>query len=210
MAVPAGGASKEVAIEGLSKLRTGALMLIIAALMVGAGVTIAIFATLGGLMTGGLAGLLAGQLFALAATLVGVILMLVALFAFVIPGSSRLASWNTEFSTPSKLIKVGLAGGLILMLIALLISIAGASAYSLGAIMGGAALMVIAGIMTFVGYIGIILLAFRLNRVFDESLFMVAGILFIVSIFVGILMFVAWALMFVGLGSAINKLKAKG
>lgn len=209
MAVSAGGADKEMAIEGLSKLRTGALMLIIAVLIAVAGTLMAIPAMFGAL-AGGPAGLVAGLASVLAVVLVGIIIMLVALFAFVVPGASRLAHWNTEFSSPSKLIRVGLVGGLIVMIIALLILIAGALTLNPGAVLGGLALMVIAGIMSFIGYIGIILLSFRLNKVFGETIFMVAGILFIVGIFVGILMFIAWILMFVGLGSAIDKLKAKG
>ncbi|MEM0372138.1 MAG: DUF973 family protein [Ignisphaera sp.] len=199
--------SKSIAIEGLRKLRTGAIIFIVATLlMVGALIT-AIPTILAAGFGGGAIGAFMGLATILGVAIVGFILNLVGLFGFVIPGTSKLAEWDEKFSTSSKLLKIGYGGGAVLMLIAIIIILVAAFTYSLGAFFGGLALVVIGGIMLLVGYIGLIILSFKLNDTFSVTSIMVAGILFIIGIFVGVLQFIAWILMYVGLGSAIEKLE---
>ncbi|MEM2008117.1 MAG: DUF973 family protein [Ignisphaera sp.] len=200
--------SKSIAIEGLRKLRTGAIIFIVATLLVGATLIVAISAILATAFAEGETGVLMGLTTVLGLAIVGFILNLVGLFGFMIPGVSKLVKWNEKFSTSSKLLKIGYGGGIVLLLIAIIIILAGAFALNPGIILGGLALAVIGGIVLFIGYIGLIILSFKLNDIFKVTSLMVAGILFVIGIFVGILQFVAWILMFVGLGSAIEKLES--
>lgn len=197
--------SKGIVINGLKRIRIGALIFIIATLLTGVALA-TLFLSL--LTEGDIFVAFTGAVTMIVLALVGVVLSLIALFVFVIPGTSSLASWNTAFSTSSKLLKIGYGVGMMLMFIALAIVVGGALTLNPGVLLGGGVIALIAAIMVFIGYIGLIILSFRLKDVFGETIFLIAGILFIVGIFVSILTFIAWILMFVGLGITISKLEA--
>ncbi|NPB00412.1 MAG: DUF973 family protein [Crenarchaeota archaeon] len=79
---------------------------------------------------------------------------------------------------------------------------------SLMMIVGALEILILASlILLFIGYIGIIIGMFKLKDVTGEDLFMVAGILFIISLFIPLLDFIAWILTFVGAGNAIKRVK---
>jgi len=209
--------SRSIAIEGLRKLMTGAMIFIVATLLIAAALVVAIIvvapmAAIPAILATGFGRGVAGAFMGLAAipggvAIVGFVLNLVGLFGFVIPGTSKLAEWDEKFSTSSNLLGIGYGGGAVLMLIAIILFLVATFTYSLGAFFGGLALVVIGGIMLLVGYIGLIVLSFELNDTFNVTSLMVASILFIIGIFVGVLQFIAWILMYVGLGSAIEKLE---
>ncbi|NPA69821.1 MAG: DUF973 family protein [Crenarchaeota archaeon] len=169
--------------------------------------------------------------------LISLILGLIALFAFLIPGFEDLRDYDpSNFNTPCILIKIGLVGGLILMLISVvllfyLISI-GVSVHSLMYhvfyihqmsasmimpeiymehmifLIGVVELLfLISLILLLIGYIGIIIGMFRLREITDEDLFLAAGIIFIISIFLPIMDFVGWILTFIGASEAMKRVK---
>ncbi len=70
--------------------------------------------------------------------------------------------------------------------------------------------MVLSFIFLLIGNIGLILLCFKLHDRFKDALYMVAGILFIIGIFVGgVVSFVGWILLYVALGKTIASLRSQ-
>lgn len=204
---PYGGGNVMALREGLEKLRKAALLYIVSALLVGVGFL--------ALMTGGVlfkgAGALAGAVGMFIAALIGAILGLASLFAFLLPAFSHMKEYDrSKFGTPSTLLKVGYGGGFALMFIAMIVMIAAAYARSVGMIFGGMALFGIAGILMFIGLIGMIMGTFRLKGVTQEGLFTAAGVLFIIGIFISILTFIAWILIYVAAGRALSRIGVGG
>ncbi len=200
---PYGGGNVMALREGLEKLKKAALLYLVSALLVGIG-----FASLlmGGALFGG-TGALAGAVGMLAAALIGAILGLASLFAFLLPAFSRFKEYDSsKFGTPSTLLKIGYGGGFALLFIAMLVLIGGAVAKSPGILLGGLALFGISAILLFIGLIGLIIGSFKLKDVTGEGMFTAAGVLFIIGIFVNILTFIAWILIFVAAGRALSKL----
>lgn len=206
-ATPYGGGNVMALREGLEKLKKAALLYLVSALLVGIGFMALI--TSGALF--GAAGALSGAIGMFAAALVGAILGLAALFAFLIPAFSTLKDYDvSRFGTPAKLVKIGYGGGLALFFLAMLVLVAAIYAGSLGVIFAGLALFGLAGILLFIGMIGIIMGMFKLKEITGEGLFTAAGVLFIIGIFVNILTFIAWILVFVAAGKALNRIGAGG
>ncbi|MGC9181684.1 DUF973 family protein [Thermogladius sp.] len=187
--------------EAFETMRKGALFLLIAWLLIGIGLSLALF----GMFTGALLaprhlGLgLAGAMGALAAmvvvVIVGAIIALVGLWGYFVPGVKKLAETNPELSTAATLIRVGLFYGLILLLIGALLIV----------FIIGIPIVFIGVILIIIGYIGLIILSFKLNDVEKNALYLAAGILFIIAIFVSLAAFVAWILLYVALGDSIKK-----
>jgi len=177
------------AIKGLEDIRSAALVIIVSSIVavagfaVGLGLILAVVLGSGGLeqvvsaISGG-AALFAALLF------VGLILSLAAIFAKFIPGLGKLNQWSADFSAAYTLVKIGMVGGLILVLLGLGIAIASAFAESLSGVLGGLELAIIGVILLLVGEIGVILVCFKLKDVFNDSRYLVAGILFILSSFI--------------------------
>ncbi len=190
-------------IEGLRKLKTASLIYIISALLVGIGFTAA-------MMSGfafGKEGAILGGVGVLAAAIVGALLGLVALFAFLIPAFSHLKNADPSmFGTPATLVKIGYAVGFVLFIIGIGLIITVITTKNPSMVLGGLGLLALATIFLLIGLVGVAIGMFKLKDKTGESLFLVAGILFIIGIFIGILQFIAWILVFVGANSAINKL----
>jgi uncharacterized membrane protein len=72
-------------------------------------------------------------------------------------------------------------------------------------ILVGLFIIIIAAILLLIGYIGLIILGFKLNELEKNTLYLVAAILFIIGIFIGIASFVGWILLYVALGDSIRK-----
>lgn len=160
-------------------------------------------------------------------------LWLIAIYAMIVPGVKELAKINREFSTSSTLIRVGYVWGLILIIISILLLLiglitslpsiaAGRIFESFGSIivMGiGGLILLIGLILAFIGFIGLIILAFNFHSVEQEGLYLAVGILLIIGLVISIagliniiISFVspvidiaAWILMFVALGKSIEK-----
>ncbi|MEM2698660.1 MAG: DUF973 family protein, partial [Ignisphaera sp.] len=121
----------------------------------------------------------------------------------------QFATWRpTEFSTASKLLRIGYIWGVAVLILALLVIIAGAVSLNLGIAFGGLAIAVIGGILFLIGYIGNIIYFFKLKDVFNSTIFLVAAILLIIGIFIGITQFIAWILAFVETRSIESKISS--
>lgn len=133
----------------------------------------------------------------LALLIIGAVLALVGFYARFVPGVGELARARPEFGTASSLIKVGYLGGLILLVISAVLLV----------VLVGVVLILVGLVFLLVGHIGAAVLCFKLNDVYRSSLYLAAGILLIVSIFIPILGFVSWILLYVALGDTIGRLQ---
>ena len=191
--------SQSPLVEAFESMRRGALYLIIAWLLIGLGLmsVIASFFTSLSLGFHGGGGLL-GSLVALVIVLViGVIIALIGLWGNFIPGVKRLAEVRPKFKTSATVIRVGLFYGLILILIGALLAF----------VLIGIPIMIIGAILVLLGDIGLIILSFKLNETEKNALYLATGILFIISIFVGLAGFIAWILLYIALGESAKKAK---
>ena len=196
-------ASTDPYVEAYRSMREGALYLFIAWIMVGIGLaSIILSLLLGGFAfaisagpRAGLVGLIGGLIAVIAVIIIGAIVALIGLWGKFLPGVKKLASLNPEFSTASTLVNLGLFWSIILILVGVVLLIA-----LIGIV------FVFAGyILLILGYVGMLILCLKLNDLEKNALYLVAGILFVLSIFISILGFVAWILLYVALGESISR-----
>lgn len=135
----------------------------------------------------------------IALVIAGSIIGLVGLYAYFIPGTAKLASIDPRYSTTATLIKVGYIWGLILLIVGT----------PLVLLFVGLPIVIAGLILLLLGYIGVIIVCFRLSEVEQCTLYVVAGVLFIIAIFVPIIGFVAWVLLYVALEDSIRKHSAQ-
>jgi len=189
-------------IDSFQRMRKGALMILIAWIFLGVGIMIMIGGMFAAVMRGFIGGgafvdALSGLIFGIALIVVGAIIALVGFYADFIPGTSSLAQVSPEFSTASSLIKIGYVWGLILCLVGAVLTL----------LIVGIFILIIGLVFLLIGFIGIIILCFKLNDEYRNVLYLIAGIFFILSIFLGFLGIVAWILLYVALGETIRKLQ---
>jgi hypothetical protein len=207
MSLPAGSSSSaqpatSIVLEGLRKLRTAALLQIIAVVIA----TAASFSALGALLTGNALAILAAGASTIALALIAIVLLLVAVYAFLLPSAKSFASWRpAEFSTPSKLLRIGFLWGLVVVLIALLLAL------TVILVLVALALAVVGVILVIIGWVGLIIYFFKLRDAFNSTLFLVAAILtilVIVPVVGGILGFIAWILVLVESGTIMKRIES--
>jgi hypothetical protein len=138
--------------------------------------------------------------------LLGAFLSLYGLYGKIVPGTSMLANVRPKYGTASALVKIGYVGGLIILILGLILALVTASMGFIG-LVASLVIILLGIILLFIGKIGIIILSFKLNDDFAETLILVAGILFILGIFFPILDFIAWILLYAGLGNVIERLR---
>ena len=219
---------REPLIRGLEKLRTASILQIVSTIIIFVPLVflyISVFALAGSgaavgvtppanspqprmpLMTLIGAGISAISL--LGVVIAGVVLGLVAIYLYLVPAFREFEKFSSEdFGTASTMVRVGYVWGLILLLIGLVVLVIGAAASSSGIIILGALGLVVGIVLLIIGEIGMIMGMFNLNSVLRESMFLVAGILFIVSIFAGILGFIAWIFVYIGADNQFKKLSS--
>jgi len=214
------GKDVEIAIRGLEDIRSAALLIIISSILavagLAAGLSLILSAVFGAANFEHFVGaILGGAAVFVVLLLVSLILGLVAMFAKFIPGLGRLKQWSSEFSTAHTLVKVGMIGGLILPLLAFVVILASVFAGSLGGVLGGFGLLLIGLILLLIGHIGIIIACFKLKDMFNDSMYLVAGILFILSLILsfigvvsGILSLIGWILIYIAVPKSIAKLRS--
>jgi len=216
------GRDVEIAIRGLEDIRSAALLIIISSILAVAGLAVGLGLILS--VVFGAAGLeqvvgaiLGGAAVFMVLLLISMILSLVAMFAKFIPGLGKLKQWRAEFSTAHTLVKIGMVGGLILIPLGIVVIIASAFALSLGGVFAGAGLVLVGLILALiVGGIGVILACFKLKDVFNESMYLIAGVLFILSLILfivqalvsGILSLIGWILIYVAVPRSIASLRS--
>lgn len=199
--------------EGMRKLKTAALLQIIAwlllfaALIIGYGAIFAVLGTSIGVSPGhtspsdiaGHLGMIFGTMIGIiAAGLVGFVLALVATYGYLLPAASDFAKYNEErYSTVSTLLKVGYLGGLLAVLGGITVAVIGILASLIGFILIGVIIVIVGLILFIVGEIGLILLMFKLKDDTGEDSFLIAGIFFIIGIFIPLFTIIAWILIYV-------------
>ncbi len=189
-------------VNAFQRMRKGALMILIAWIFLGIGLTIMIggvfAAMMWGFVEGGaLVGALSGLVLGIVLIVVGAIIALIGFYADFIPGTSGLAQVSPEFSTASSLIKIGYVWGLILCLVGAILTL----------LIVGIFILIIGLVFLLIGFVGIIILCFKLNDEYRNVLYLIAGIFFILNIFLGFLGIVAWILLYVALGDTLRKLQ---
>jgi hypothetical protein len=193
---PPSGASY---VEAYRLMREGALLLIISSLLVGVGIILLYFSIIPLLYIPvafeGFKAVLGLVIALIVLLIIGGVITLIGLWGKFIPGVEKLAAINPEFGTSRTLIKIGLFWGTILLIV-------GAATLI---VLIGVFIIIIAAILLLVGYIGLIILGFKLNELEKNTLYLVAAILFIIGIFIGIASFVGWILLYVALGDSIRR-----
>lgn len=190
---------RDTVLEGLGKLRTASLLQIITSILL---VISLIIIILSPLPTIGAFARAPGSASALTVGLVtaggvlmfiAIILLLVAVFAFLLPSVSRFALWRpADFSAASTLMKVGYIGGAVLLIIAIPLTFVGV----------GVVLLVIGSLIMFIGLIGNALYFAKLRDLFNTSAFLLA------ALFLFMLPIVAWIFSYVEAGSLANKIES--
>ncbi len=197
---------RENVLTALGKLRMASLLLIIATLIIAIS-SLSLSITM---FTFNILNILVTAIGLLIAILISLILIIVAVYAFLLPSAKRFAEWkSTEFSTASKLLRIGYIWGITILILALLIIIAGGVSMNIGVVFGGIAIAVIGGILFLIGYIGNIIYFFKLRDAFNSTIFLVAAILLILGIFITISQFIAWILAFIETKSIESKISSE-
>jgi hypothetical protein len=221
---------RNVEISALRTLRSGFLYLLVA-------VIVGVVAALAGLISiiaafgfmaaaphgpSAFAGVIGAVATLLVLSLVAVGIVLYAIFGKIRPGMRQLSEVDNGFRicyTGTTLMLVGLViVALGLIVVVAVFAAAGFSPEALrGTVVSGLILalgvLLIGGIIAFIGDIlTFVVGAFKLHGKYQNSLYMAAGILFVVDIallhvsFSGILTLVGYILMYIALGDTINKL----
>jgi hypothetical protein len=95
-----------------------------------------------------------------------ILVVVVAVYGHLLPSAKQFASWRPgEFSTASKLIRIGFVWGVVILIIALALTLTIVLAFV------GIALGIIGGILFLIGKVGIIILFFKLRDAFNSTLF---------------------------------------
>lgn len=212
--------ARNVEISALRTLRSGFLFLLVAVIM-------GIVAVLVGLISiphgaSAFAGVIGAVANLLTLLLVAVGIALYAIFGKIRPGMRRLSEIDDRFRISyagTTLILVGLVKMVLgLIVVVAVLAAAGSSPEAMrGAVIGGLTLFGVLVIGAIIALIGNILTfvvgAFKLQSRYQNSLYMAAGILFVIGIafllvgFSGILTLVGYVLlMYIALGDTINKL----
>jgi hypothetical protein len=222
--------TRNVEISALRTLRSGFLFLLVA-------VIVGIVAVLAGLISiiaafgfmaaaphgpSALAGVVSAVVLLLVLSLVAVGIVLYAIFGKIRPGMRQLSEVDNGFRicyTGTTLMLVGLVILVLgLIVLAAVFAAAGFSPEALkGTVVSGLILalgvLLIGGIIAFIGNIlTFVVGAFKLHGKYQNSLYMAAGILFVIDIalllvgFSGILTLVGYILMYIALGDTINRL----
>ena len=190
----AGQVRYELFIEAMGKLKEAALLMIIGNILASIGA----ISVLPAIITGfhGLAiGLISG-----AVAIIGLIIILIALYMHVVPSFELLRDYKPGvYGTAATLVRIGYVWGAILLIIGIITLI----------IIIGAVLLIIGLILLLLGKIGVIIGMFQINSETGESMFLVTGILFLIGLFVPFLSFIGWIIIYIATDSAIARYKEK-
>ena len=216
MSAPIG--SQEYLVSALTKLKSAALLMIIATLLTSVG-TLAIVLPLwftgviphmitheavmehevtSGMVSKSFVSMsLVLLLTVVIVALVGFILALIAVYGKLLPSAEDFTKYSREFSTSSTLIKIGYIVGLIVGIVGVLTLI----------FVVGFFLLIVAWIFLILGKIGLAMLCFKINDKLKSGIFIAAGILFILSLIppMQILSFIGWILAYIECGSLIGR-----
>jgi hypothetical protein len=219
---------RNVEISALETLRDGFLHLLVAVIMVIAAETASVFSTSLPDTLIGLAGIVGTLTFLILLLLVVVVILLYAIFGKIWPGMRQLS----EVDSACRICYTGtapmIAGLLTVVLGLVMVAMAveerpGAIKIAKADFIAGLIVILVGGIIGLIGHIMTFVVgAFKLHGKYQNSLYMVAGILFVVDIILvflglgrilteflrlgGILSAVDCIIMYIALGDTINKL----
>ena len=219
--------TRNVEISALKTLRGGFLYLLVAVIVGIVDALAGLFSIIAALgfmpaaphKHSAFAGVIGAVAIVLVLSLVAVSIMLYAIFGKIRPGMRQLSEVDNGFRisyTGTTLMLVGLiilVLGLVVFAITILTSLYFTSpTVASGGFMLALGVIIIGGIIAFIGNIlTFVVGAFKLHSRYQNSLYMAAGILFILDIalllvgFSGILSLVGYILMYIALGDTINK-----
>jgi len=132
------------------------------------------------------------------ALLVPVALYFLGLWGNFVPGVRRLGELNVEFRTASRLVHLGFFWGVLLVIIGVLTA----------PILIGIPILIIGAILVLIGYIGLIILGFKLHNYEGDGLYLAAAITFIIGIVISVLQIIGFILLYVALGHSIKRREA--
>ncbi len=182
--------------EGLRLIRDAAFYMILGALLIG----ISVINILPAIFSPDIVkvpAIISSSIITIGAMIAGAIIALLGVYNKLLPGASSLADYSERYSTPASLIKIGYLGGLISLIVGIATIV----------IIIGALFILIGALLMFIGEIGLIILMFKLNDEFGNSKFLIAGILFILGLFIQLLDLIGWILVYIGAGETIEKLE---
>jgi len=126
-----------------------------------------------------LRGIVSGLLICFVITIISSIIILVGIRNLFLPGIKRLTRFKPEFSMSEKLIRIGLFYGMIVLIILEVFNLVVASPETVSYILLSAS---IRDFFMIIGFIGLATLFLKLNSLDKESLYLAAGILFIIVV----------------------------
>lgn len=188
---------KDRLIEALKLLKDASLLMIIASLIMGIGMLLPMFGmlTMPMLPYSSMHPVMApsevlvstGVIALVLVAIVGVVIGLYAVFTKLIPSTTEFAEYSPDYSTSATLVKIGYIGGLILLLV------------GFATLMLFVRFFVLIGalILLLIGIIGLAILSFKIHDEFKSTMFLIAGIFFLIGIFIPIIRFIAWILVYV-------------
>ena len=132
------------------------------------------------------------------ALLVPTVLFLLGLWGNFVPGVRRLGELNVEFRTASRLVHLGFFWGVLLVIIGVLTA----------PILIGFPILIIGAVLVLIGYIGLIILGFKLHDYEGDGLYLAAAITFIIGIVLPVLQIIGLIFLYVALGHSIKRHEA--
>ena len=132
------------------------------------------------------------------ALLVPTVLFLLGLWGNFVPGVRRLGELNVEFRTASTLVHLGFFWGVLLVIIGALTA----------PILIGFPILIIGAVLVLIGYIGLIILGFKLHDYEEDRLYLATAITFIIGIVLPVLQIIGLILLYVALGHSIKRHEA--
>lgn len=160
-------------------------------------------------------------LIAFAISLATIIISIIALLRYIVPGASHLANWKSKFYPAINFMKIGYIGGLPLLAIASVALVISVLTLSKGLALGTLVLYALAVILLIIGFVGLMILLINLYNEFSNVLFLVSCILLIARLILMLFLFhrtllisdiltiIAWVLIYLGLGESISVLEKK-
>jgi len=208
----------DIVLSGLRNLKMASLLQIVSSLLMGIPAIILIGAFMDAFFSLNPGAIIRTSIFWFFLLFAGIILAAISIYVFLLRSGNQFASQNPEkFSTPVKLIKIGYLGGAIAMLLGNLIIILGIAYIVIShrleafgivgiATLVGLVLFGIGFLLSFIGFIGLMIYFFGLSDMFNSTLFLVAAIFTLISMFIPITGFVAWILVFIETDTLEKKL----
>jgi len=225
--------AKDIVLSGLSKLRTSALLLIITVILLGvSSVTLMMlfFIPVSTTVSGVVGGInyfrevrhlsplvITAILSFLIVAIVAVILLLISIYFYLVPSAKQFVMWRPlDFSTPSKLMRLGYVGGALTLLTAFILLIIAIVPQIPVIALVSMVLIIVGFILLLIGRIGVIIYFFRLRDAFNSTIFLITAILLIIALVVTfipivsalavILELIVWVLVFIEANSLRDKI----